>query len=398
MKKEGYYSSGQFAKMAHISVRTVRYYDKMNLLKPSFLTESGARFYTDHDLVRLQQIMLFKYLGFSLEDIKELTVDETDYEFMANSLDIQRKLVQDKIEQLQMVEQAIGDTTEQIRQKKNVDWSRMLDLIHMTGMENTLKFQYQNSTNISARIRLHHLYSANKQGWFPWIFSQCDLRSGMRILEVGCGNGRLWLENLANVPGDVSVVLSDISRGMVREIGRDPRFHNDDRFLCQAFAAEKIPFADESFDLVIANHMLFYCDEIPTVLAEIRRVLKTEGVFLCSTYGENHMKEITDLVQQFDSRIVLSGENLYQRFGRENGEDWLKNDFQQITWRSYEDSLVVDKPEPLVEYIISCHGNQNQYIMEKYHRFSSFVTEKVAKGFHISKDAGIFLAKNKKST
>ena len=158
MTKDGYYSSGQFAKMAHISVRTVRYYDKMNILKPSYVTEAGARFYTDLDFVRLQQIMLLKYLGFSLDDIRDLTVGETDYQFLANSLELQRKLIQDKIEQLQMVEKAIGDTTREIRKNKDVDWSQMLELIHMTGMENTLKTQYQNSSNITARIQLHSQY------------------------------------------------------------------------------------------------------------------------------------------------------------------------------------------------------------------------------------------------
>ena len=70
MKKEGYYSSGEFAKMAKVTLRTIRYYDKQNLLKPSYVNEHGARFYTDGDLMKLQQILLFKYLGFSLEDIE----------------------------------------------------------------------------------------------------------------------------------------------------------------------------------------------------------------------------------------------------------------------------------------------------------------------------------------
>ena len=100
MKKPGYYSSGEFAGMAHISVRTVRYYDKQNILKPSYINESGARFYTDQDFVRLQQIMLLKYLGFTLEDIREILIEDMDYHFLGNSLELQRKLIQDKIEQL----------------------------------------------------------------------------------------------------------------------------------------------------------------------------------------------------------------------------------------------------------------------------------------------------------
>ena len=66
-----YYTSGEFAKKAHVSIRTIRYYDQKNLLKPSTRTTSGARRYTDADFAKLQQILLLKYLGFSLSDIRE---------------------------------------------------------------------------------------------------------------------------------------------------------------------------------------------------------------------------------------------------------------------------------------------------------------------------------------
>ena len=106
MKKDGYYSSGQFARMAGVTLRTIRYYDQHDILKPSLVSESGARFYTDTDFARLQQILLLKYLGFSLEDIREMTIEDPDSHFMLNALNVQLKLVQDRIEQMQLVEKA----------------------------------------------------------------------------------------------------------------------------------------------------------------------------------------------------------------------------------------------------------------------------------------------------
>ena len=129
--------------MANVSVRTIRYYDKQNILKPSYVNPAGARFYTDSDLARLQQILLLKYLGFSLEDIREMTVDSSDYHFMENHLKLQLKLVQDRIEQMQLVEAAIRDTTEAIEKEHEIDWSQMLHLIHLTGMEKILE-EYKN--------------------------------------------------------------------------------------------------------------------------------------------------------------------------------------------------------------------------------------------------------------
>lgn len=390
MKLPGYYSSGEFARMAQVSIRTIRFYDKQNILKPSYVTPAGARFYTDSDFARLQQILLLKYLGFSLDDIREMTINDTDYHFLLNALTLQKKLIQDRIEQMQLVESAIEKTVSAIRQDHQVDWSQMLDLIHLTGMEKTLKSQYLNATNITARIQLHRDFSQNRQGWFPWIYQNCQIRPSMNVLELGCGNGALWAENLQKLPSPITITLSDISEGMLRDARRNIG-QEDSRFLFQCFDCHQIPFPPQSFDLVIANHLLFYCQDISQVCQEIARVLKPKGRFLCSTYGTKHMKEISNLVQEFDSRIVLAADNLYEHFGLENGKNILEKHFSSVECIQFKDEIFLDQPEPLIQYILSCHGNQNQILLDRYKDFRIFVEKKTRKGFHITKDAGIFL-------
>lgn len=392
MNKPGYYSSGKFARMANVTLRTIRYYDKQDILKPSFVSESGARFYTDEDFARLQQILLLKYLGFSLDDIREMTIDDADYHFMLNSLNIQLKLVRDRIEQMQLVETAIMDTSDAIQKERTIDWNKMLNLIHLTGMEKSLKNQYQNASNISARIHLHSLYSQNQQGWFPWIYEQLKVCPGIRILELGCGDGTLWVENLKHLPKEADIILSDISEGMLRD-ARRAIGAKDGRFSYEVFDCQHIPFADGSFDLVIANHVLFYCENIRRVCGEVRRVLGPDGRFLCSAYGQDHMKEVSLLVQGFDDRIVLSADKLYDRFGKENGAGILEEYFPVCQWKTYEDQLIVPEPEPLISYVLSCHGNQGQYITERYKEFRSYVKRKTDKGFRITKEAGAFLCR-----
>ncbi len=415
MKPSGYYTSGEFAKMAHITVRTIRYYDKQNILKPSYVNESGARFYTDEDFARLQQILLLKYLGFSLEDIRDMTIGDPDYHMLRNSLNLQLKLVKDRIEQMQLVARAIEDTTDAIDNNQEINWSQMLNLIHLTSMENTLKAQYQNATNISARIRLHKLYTTNQQGWFPWVFEQCRITDRMHVLELGCGNGALWKENFSKIPKHCSILLNDISEGMLRDTRREisslehtlsgnsrelpnpaasgTTLSKKERFTFQSFDCHTIPYADNSFDLVIANHVLFYCNDLNIVLEEVRRVLKPDGHFVCSTYGASHMQEITHLVQDFNPQITLSADHLYERFGLENGASLLAPYFSSIDMKCYEDGLFVTESEPLIEYILSCHGNQNQYILDRYKDFHAFVSRKTKKGFSITKNAGIFVCK-----
>jgi len=399
MNLPGYYSSGQFARLAGVSLKTIRFYDKKNILKPSYVNPSGARFYTEEDFAKLQQILLLKFLGFSLEDIKELSIDTTDHHFMLNSLKIQRKLVQDRLEQMQLVEGAIEDTISAIEKDRQIDWSHMLELIHLTGMEKSLKTQYRDAGNISARIRLHKEYSVNKEGWFPWIFAQCEPTPGMRVLELGCGNGALWTENRDKLPEGVQVVLSDASEGMLRDARRavteelQAAGAGAECFDFAVLDCHEIPYPDASFDLVIANHVLFYCEDIGKVCREVRRVLAPGGRFVCSTYGSRHMQEITKLVQEFDSKIVLAAENLYERFGLENGGEILSSVFPQVEVRRYEDRIELDRPELLLEYILSCHGNQNRLLLDKYTEFKRFITERTRYGFSITKDAGLFVAK-----
>lgn len=380
--------------MAGVTLRTIRYYDKQNILKPSLVSEAGARFYTDEDFARLQQILLLKYLGFSLDDIREMTVADSDYHFMLDSLKIQLKLVRDRIEQMQLVEQAIKETTESIQEEHTVDWSRMLNLIHLTGMEQSLKNQYQNASNISSRISLHSLYAQNPEEWFPWVYRQCEIHPGMKILEVGCGDGTLWIQNRERLPEDIQVILSDVSEGMLRD-ARRALGTEDSRFDFRVLDCQKIPGQENMFDLVVANHVLFYCDDLQKAVSEIRRVLKPGGRLVCSTYGNDHMKEVSELVQAFDEHIVLSAEKLYERFGRENGAEILGCCFENVEWRTYEDCLIVPEPEPLISYILSCHGNQGQYIPERYREFFSYVKKQTDGGLRITKDAGVFIGEVK---
>lgn len=391
MKKEGYYSSGEFAQLAHVTLRTIRFYDKKNILKPSLVTESGTRFYTEDDLVRLQQILLLKYLGFSLDEISGMLVDDNDYHFMLSSLNIQLKLVRDRIEQMQLVEDAIQETISVIGEKQSIDWSQMLNLIHLTGMEKSLKNQYQDASNISARIRLHSLYSKNPHSWFSWLYDQMHLSPNMRVLEIGCGDGTLWSESIHHIPQGCQIVLSDISDGMLRDARRNVESQKE-QFEFKTFDCQKIPFEKESFDLVIANHVLFYCEQLENVCSEVQRVLRKGGRFLCSTYGKKHMQEVSLLAEGFDDRIALSGESLYEKFGKENGKEILSTYFSDVQWNSYEDELIVPDAEPLISYILSCHGNQGQYILDRYKEFQTYVKKKVKDGFHITKDAGIFIS------
>lgn len=69
---------GELAKQAGLSVRTLHYYDQIGLLVPSRNKGNGHRLYTGTDIVKLQQIIALKHLGYALEEIKEF-LQRADY-------------------------------------------------------------------------------------------------------------------------------------------------------------------------------------------------------------------------------------------------------------------------------------------------------------------------------
>ncbi|MBS6258925.1 methyltransferase domain-containing protein [Holdemanella biformis] len=375
-----YYKTGQFARLANVSERTIRYYDKIGLLKPSFVMENGYRQYSDLDLLKLQKILSLKHLGFSIEEIFPMVMDNTN---LKESFELQIDLIEDKIRHLQ----SLKDALKRASNSSNLSWNMILSLVQLSNEETNIIEQYKNAKNLNDRIRLHEKYSTNSQGWFNWLFEKIDFSKVNRLLELGCGNGKLWQANKIDLRNR-EIFLSDISEGMVEEVRN--KLGSD--FNCIVADAEKIPFKDAYFDSIIANHVLFYLNDLNQGLKEISRVLKPNGVLYCSTYGKSHMKEITDIVQSFDSRIYLSNHSLYDVFGLENGEDILKKYFTSVQRMDYQDSLEITESKPLIDYIMSCHGNQNEILGPKLNEFKEYIEEILKKDGKIvvTKEAGLF--------
>lgn len=379
-----YYKTGQFAKLANVSERTIRYYDKIGLLKPSFVMENGYRQYSDLDLLKLQKILSLKHLGFSIEEIFPMVMDNTS---LKESFELQIDLIEDKISHLQ----SLKDALKRASQTPDLSWNMILSLVQLSNEETNIIEQYKNAKNLNDRISLHEKYSTNKQGWFNWLFYQIDFSRVNRLLELGCGNGKLWQENRIDLRNR-EIFLSDISEGMVEEVRN--KLGSD--FNCIVADAEKIPFKDSYCDTIIANHVLFYLNDLNLGLKEIDRVLKSDGILYCSTYGKNHMKEITEIVQNFDSRINLSNHSLYDIFGLENGEDILSKYFSNIQRMDYQDSLEITESKPLIDYIMSCHGNQNEILGPRLNEFKEYIEELLENNGKIvvTKQAGLFVCKN----
>lgn len=387
MRKKNY-RIGEFAKLANVTERTLRYYDKINLLKPSFVSDNTYRYYKEDDLFILQKILFFKSLGFSLEEIRPLLFDEKNPCELIKSMSLQLDLINDRIEYYQKMKSHLK-TMIRMLQNQNYSYNNMLEIINLITRQDLIVDQYRNAKNLNVRIQLHEQFSINKINWFSWVFSKIEFNRINRLLEIGCGNGELWKRNTVDLRNR-EVFLSDISEGMLEEAKRN--LTDEYSFMC--FNCEQTPFKKNFFDAVIGCHVLFYVNNIDKCLEEIVRILKNDGVLYATTYSKNHMKEITRLVKEFDESITLSTFPLYEKFGIENGEQILSEYFLKIERYDYFDKLVVTKTKPIVDYILSCHGNQNEIISTRYEEFYEYIEDVLKKEgrIEITKEVCLFRA------
>lgn len=381
-----FYTTGKFAAKAGVTERTLRYYDKIGLLKPKKNEENSYRLYSDDDLILLQKILLFKSLGFSLDEIRYLIHDNNEIE---KSLEVQKKLVKQKISYYTKIYDSLSYTSRLLKNDSN-SLDHLMETIHLLSKQDSLAEQYKNANNLNVRIELHEKYSTNPVKWFDWLYDNIDFSKINSLLEVGCGNGQLWKNKRKDIRNR-EIFLTDISDGMLE----DAKQNLNDNFSYFVVNCENIPFKTNFFDAVIANHVLFYLNDLNQGLSEIQRVLKENGVFYSTTYSKNHMREINELVKEFNSNIYLSEQPLYHKFGLENGESILKQFFKTIKCHIYKDYLDIDDAKAIVDYILSCHGNQ-EILLDHYEDFFEFVESRIKQegSIRITKEACLFVCEN----
>ncbi len=417
------FTTGEFAKKAGVTIRTLRYYDKIGLLVPSSHNELGHRLYSKEDFGKLQKILTLKFIGLSLEDIANIMKYDLNHKDFKKSLEIQKEIMKKKIKHIQSIIKAIDEAADTIDFNKEMDWDKFINIISAINSDKNWTQQYENASNLRARIAIHELFSTNKEGWMPWFFkelkqelsmmssnyknynkkisneniselSNLDLKQpNIKILELGCGDGSLWNKNFNHIPSNWEITLTDFSDGMLKDAKKNLG-EKRSRFNFKIVNAENIPFEEESFDAVIANHMLYHVPNINKALKEINRVLKSEGILFASTVGKNHMKEIREIISTFDIYSLTSESwEITDSFQLENGLKIVSEYFNMVELKRYKDNLKVTDPVYILDYIFSMPGNNKVNLSSKdlkkiYDYLEDNIKEK--ENIYITKDTGYF--------
>ncbi|WP_422804547.1 class I SAM-dependent methyltransferase [Streptococcus sp. FT1-55] len=217
-------------------------------------------------------------------------------------------------------------------------------------MSNKVIEQYQKHNNLDIRVELHKRYSKNKFGFNNWIFSNYQITEDIKVLELGCGTGELWKNQLDVIDKMEQLIVTDFSSDMVEKT--KSVIGNRDNVEYKIMDIQNISFENETFDIVIANMLLHHVDDIDKALDEVNRVLKKGGIFYCATFGENGVVDY--LASLFKNEINQELEN--KTFTLQNGKNYLIRYFNNVEKLIYDDELQVTNIDDLVQYIQSLRG------------------------------------------
>jgi SAM-dependent methyltransferase len=252
--------------------------------------------------------------------------------------------------------------------------------------------QYADPNPLCARANIHAKYG--RGDWFSWLASQSDWPSDGDVLEVGCGAGWFWAEASPYLPPSLRIQLTDISFGMVKQAVTQVREngHWNQVRGCVADASH-LPFPDASVDAVLASHMLYHLPDPREALAEMARVLRSNGTAVIATNGISNMRELFDLRRSvFGGR---DGDQLSAAFTLENGRPMVEAVFATVDLRKYPDVLVCTEPRDIIDYLTSSppgdRASENR--LQALHEAVAAAFAKSGGKFIVTKDVGVFLCR-----
>ena len=216
-----------------------------------------------------------------------------------------------------------------------------------TGRRYLTEQQYATDRNLAARQSIYafQVPSIDVAGR---SLDLAGMRGGEQVLDVGCGNGG-YLGSLRARGHRGLTCGADLSVGMLHSA----RPATDGPLLVSD--AQALPFADDSFDVALAMHMLYHVPDRASAISELRRVLRPGGVALVVTNYAAHLEELDRLIAA--CAIAVGIAELPARgsvaFEMDSGAAELEAAFASVTARPFIGKLVVPEVEPVMSYVRS---------------------------------------------
>jgi SAM-dependent methyltransferase len=247
-----------------------------------------------------------------------------------------------------------------------------------------LKGQYATSSNLNARRSIYR-FGVRPLDLHARCLALVDWPRVTRVLDAGCGDGAY----LARLPGTPAIGL-DMSVGMLAEAARSAPVVVGD--------VQSLPFPEDSFDAVLAMHMLYHVSDIPLAIRELRRVLSGGGVMLALTNSDRHLAEMWSA---WETVTGVARPVSVNRFKVENAGEYLAGVFERVELEEFRGLLRVTESQPVLDYLASVRHNPDRALPAGItwdvlkEGVREIVEDRIASSgaFEISTSAGVFVCR-----
>lgn len=343
---ENLYTIGQLAKLAGISTKTLRVYERKGLLIPERKEENSYRVYGEEAVRTLEKIQLMKWLDFSLDQIAEFLqlYENVSREKMLLE---QKRLLEKKRAQLNTVIAHVDRAVQECRlgeQDSNV-FLKSLGVI----------VKNQRADELVGRLRKH---ADEPRGWSRFVFDTADLKEGMKVLDAGAGFGNLWRYNEERLPAGLSVTCVDKHNthmdtfcGYMQEQKADGKFAQGE-FTFVWDDLESMPIAEKHYERIFFNHVVSHIGDRAALYRKFAAALSKNGTFICTWGGFLFYEKLQPLLRKF-LKDCTELDVLYHRH-KNHIEEWEQElrEIFSVEKHAYEITLSFATAEDFYEYIM----------------------------------------------
>lgn len=247
---------GEFAKRSGVTVKTLLHYDKIGLLQPSLKTQAGYRIYCDEDFIKLQQIITLKFIGLSLEEIKQLINKKNQN--IENIISVQTRALEEKKKHIETVITALNKAEKQIQNNSFLEVQQLIDIIKITNMETRAKQRFNDASKQYVTDSYH------------WRSKTAELINELIkpnindiVLDLGCGTGKQIIELSQKIKLAIGVDISDGMLKQAKENIENERAHNIELYIGTFEEPElSVDLRKKCITKIISNYALHHLTTI----------------------------------------------------------------------------------------------------------------------------------------
>lgn len=219
--------------------------------------------------------------------------------------------------------------------------------IFMGADSEAVQRQFADPAYLQIMQETHDQYTFPHIDFPGWVLDRCDLRGDEHILDIGAGTGRYYASLRARFP-DIAFTALDNAPPMLSSHPAEQRIVG---------AATALPFPSGSFDVVMANHMLYHIPDIYLALSEMRRILKPGGIVVAATNSASSMPQFVELMRRGILLMSKPGTSMtpllppHISFSLENGAQQMAQHFYAVVRHDLPGTLVFPDPVPALRYL-----------------------------------------------